>query len=304
MEQVSIIIPTRDRWAMLQEAVSSALAQTHPAREIIVVDNSTSPASAEQAASLTARHPRISLLRLPGELGPGGARNAGLKRASGEFVLFLDDDDLLHPQMLESNLACFRSDPGLSVVCCHCEASHLPAANAGASSTHPRIVDRLDGRRLESQSVIAILRYAPKTCSCLVRRACLEGAPFRERLWAGEDILLWTDLAARGHRFRLNPRVLAHIRFHGGNLHVRHDFTAEVHRYYRLLLAGPALRTKEERLAGRTRFFLHQARRLQLDCVRHLPALLRHPVRLARLLLLLGSDGWETRAAGLETQAS
>jgi glycosyltransferase involved in cell wall biosynthesis len=304
VEQVSIVIPTRDRWAMLGEAVSSVLAQSHPACEIIVVENSTTPASAEHAAALKALHPSVSLLRLPGELGPGGVRNAGLQAVRGEFVLFLDDDDLLHPQMLESNLGCFRADPGLSVVCCHSEASHPPHPNAWPPSTRPRLVDRLDGGRLESEAVLAILRYAPKTCSCLVRRACLGGAPFLERLWAGEDILLWTDLAARGYRFRLNPRVLTHIRFHGGNLHLRHDFTAEVQRYYRLLLAGPALRTQEEKLAARTRFFLHQARRRQPDCVRHLPALLRHPVQLARLLLLLGRDAWETRAAGLETQAS
>ncbi|MFH7319310.1 glycosyltransferase family 2 protein [Desulfurivibrio sp. D14AmB] len=89
----SCIIPTRDRRAMVQEAVATVLAQERPAAEIIVVDDGSRD---DTMARLAARFPQIRLVRLDGR-GPGPARNAGVAAASAEVLMFLDSDDHWRP---------------------------------------------------------------------------------------------------------------------------------------------------------------------------------------------------------------
>jgi glycosyltransferase involved in cell wall biosynthesis len=87
---LSIIIPTRDRPALLLRAVGSALAQTGAAElEVVVVDDGSQP-PVELAA-----HPRLRLLRVEPGAGGANARNVGTQAAEGHLVTYLDDDDEL-----------------------------------------------------------------------------------------------------------------------------------------------------------------------------------------------------------------
>lgn len=95
----TIVITTRNRGEMAGEALRSALGQTVVSIEVIVVDDGSEP-----PFELSEQDPRVSLTRLPVSRGVCVARNAGLARASGEWVTFLDDDDLLLPDMLEVSL--------------------------------------------------------------------------------------------------------------------------------------------------------------------------------------------------------
>ena len=78
------------------------LAQTHPPLEVIVVDDGSTDDGAEKVAALG--HPAITLVGQSNK-GPGAARNAGLSRARGEYVAFLDADDEWLPSYLETGLA-------------------------------------------------------------------------------------------------------------------------------------------------------------------------------------------------------
>lgn len=90
----SVIIPTHARPTMLRYALDSVLAQTESNWEAIVVDDaSPSPAAVSP-------DPRIRLVRNSQSLGPGGARNVGLREAGGKYVAFLDDDDAWTPMRL------------------------------------------------------------------------------------------------------------------------------------------------------------------------------------------------------------
>jgi glycosyltransferase involved in cell wall biosynthesis len=93
--QVSVIIPTYGRAAFLRDAIDSVVRQTYPYVQIIVVDDASSPPVhlPEGTDALLLRHAR--------NMGPGAARNTGLAHATGELLLFLDDDDLLTPLRLE-----------------------------------------------------------------------------------------------------------------------------------------------------------------------------------------------------------
>lgn len=89
--RVSIVVPCHNAEAFVGEAIESALAQTHPETEVIVVDDGSTDGSADVAARYGAR---VRLLRTS-HGGGSRARNAGLRVAAGEAVLFLDADDLL-----------------------------------------------------------------------------------------------------------------------------------------------------------------------------------------------------------------
>lgn len=99
---VSVIITAHDRPEYLKTAIESVLAQTHPADEILVIDDA-SPTPLEPALEPYA--PRVVHHRLAMNVGASVARNFGISRAKGEFVAFLDDDDAWFPEKLERQLA-------------------------------------------------------------------------------------------------------------------------------------------------------------------------------------------------------
>ena len=94
---VSIITPTRDRPEAFARAFRSMRAQVWRDWEWVVVDDAS---VSDYAAEATAEDPRVTLVRLRQNAGKGGARNAGLDAARGEWIGFLDDDDELLPTAL------------------------------------------------------------------------------------------------------------------------------------------------------------------------------------------------------------
>ncbi|MFO7573290.1 MAG: glycosyltransferase family 2 protein [Gaiellaceae bacterium] len=97
--EVSVVIPTRDRWELLSRtALRSALGQEDVEHEVIVVDDGSSDGTAERLAELD--EPRLRVVRHEQGKGVAQARNAGIAAARGEWVAFLDDDDLWSPRKL------------------------------------------------------------------------------------------------------------------------------------------------------------------------------------------------------------
>lgn len=98
---VSTVIPVYNRGAMLRQAVASVLAQTWRPLEIIIVDDGSTDDTAQVASELRAQHPEVTHVLRQSNAGPGPARQRGLEAASGEFIQFLDSDDLLLPHKFE-----------------------------------------------------------------------------------------------------------------------------------------------------------------------------------------------------------
>ena len=104
---VSIIIPTYNRPHWLGQAIESALGQTYPSTEIIVVDDG----SANNAAGvIAAGYPNVRY-EYQANKGLGAARNAGIRHSSGEFLAFLDDDDWLTPDSVAVRMAALEAVP-------------------------------------------------------------------------------------------------------------------------------------------------------------------------------------------------
>lgn len=112
---VSTIIPAFNRPAMLQEAVASVLAQTYRPIEIIIVDDGSTDDTGAVADRLTKQYPAQITALHTSNRGVGQAREAGRLAAGGEFIQYLDSDDLLQPQKFELLVAALRHHPDCGV---------------------------------------------------------------------------------------------------------------------------------------------------------------------------------------------
>jgi glycosyltransferase involved in cell wall biosynthesis len=107
--KVSVIIPTYNHRAYIEETLESVFRQSHASTEIIVV-NDGSPDDVAQVLRPLVEAKRIRYVEQANQ-GQSVARNTGLQLATGDFIAFLDDDDLWPPDKLEGQLAFFRSHP-------------------------------------------------------------------------------------------------------------------------------------------------------------------------------------------------
>lgn len=108
---ISVIVPVYNGAAYLADAVASVLRQTHAPSEVIVVDDGSSDCSRQ----ITEAFPHTVRYLRKENGGPASARNLGIANATGEFLAFIDQDDLWHESKLELQLACFDAEPELDL---------------------------------------------------------------------------------------------------------------------------------------------------------------------------------------------
>ena len=111
---VSVVIPTYNGERFIADTLRAVLAQSHPAVEIIVVDDGSSDGTC-QVVQATA--PRAQLLQQQNAR-VSAARNKGLGAARGEFVIFLDQDDIWHPEQLARQVAWMQQHTEFGAVVC------------------------------------------------------------------------------------------------------------------------------------------------------------------------------------------
>lgn len=107
---ITVVIPTYNRAALLEQAIASVQAQTEPVGAIIVVDDGSTDDSRERVAALARRDDRIRLLS-QANAGANVARNAGIAAATTPLIAFLDSDDRWTPEKMARQLAAWRSRP-------------------------------------------------------------------------------------------------------------------------------------------------------------------------------------------------
>lgn len=118
MTTVSVVIPTRNRRLFLSEGLASLRAQSFTDWEAIVVDDASTDDTPEYLAGV--RDSRISWLRKSTWSGHSAASNAGLEKAQGKYVMFLDDDDLLRVDTLQQLTAVLDAHPNVVSVAGAC----------------------------------------------------------------------------------------------------------------------------------------------------------------------------------------
>ena len=207
--EVSVVIPTRDRWHRLERTLACARRQQDVTLQIVVVDDGSADGTAQRVQALGDR--RILVVRHERSLGLSGARNAGIRAATGEWVAFLDDDDLWSETKLTSQLRAARRDEAD-----WCYAGAAVVDERGrllglADPPDPRAV----GRLLRGVNVIPA-----GASNVLVRAALLDRVgEFDERLSHFADWDLWIRLAAAARPATVDVPLLAYVQ-HSGNMRV------------------------------------------------------------------------------------
>jgi glycosyltransferase involved in cell wall biosynthesis len=105
--EVSVVIPTRDRWPLLSTTLWGALAQQGVEHEVIVVDDGSGDETPHRLAAVDDH--RLRVVRHEHSRGVAAARNSGIAEARGEWLAFLDDDDLWSPHKLALQIAAARA---------------------------------------------------------------------------------------------------------------------------------------------------------------------------------------------------
>jgi glycosyltransferase involved in cell wall biosynthesis len=111
---VSVVIPTFNREALVFRALDSVARQTCPPLEVIVVDDCSTDCTVEAVRAAKFPFP-VHVVSLATNQGPGAARNAGILKAAGRYIAFLDSDDTWLPDKLERQVALLDSLPGRDV---------------------------------------------------------------------------------------------------------------------------------------------------------------------------------------------
>ena len=112
---VSVVMPVFNGRPFLEASIGTLRRQDHAALEIIVVDDGSTDGSLDVLQALAGDEPRMRLLQQP-HAGIASARNAALAIARGEFITFLDQDDVCPPGSIARHSARLQRDPGLSAV--------------------------------------------------------------------------------------------------------------------------------------------------------------------------------------------
>lgn len=201
MVKVSVIIPTYNRPLSLKVAVESVIDQGLDDLEIIVVDDCSDEKNKEALSEVKKRDNRIDVIRNECNLGPAASRNRGIEASSGEFILFLDDDDLLLPHMLKEALEIIEND-GLDVVTCRSEVRGAHLSTRQLMRYNLQQNDGLDLYHIESQPAEHIFLYTPQIHTFLIRRQALSEVRFPEDLSYGEDMMFWLLLSEKGLQFK------------------------------------------------------------------------------------------------------
>jgi glycosyltransferase involved in cell wall biosynthesis len=113
---VSVVIPTFNSSKFILQAIHSVEEQTYQNYEIIIVDDGSTDNTVEIVSERILANPRIKLFKINHTGIPSVPRNYGIKKSSGEFVAFLDSDDLWHSSKLKEQLIAFKENPGLLFV--------------------------------------------------------------------------------------------------------------------------------------------------------------------------------------------
>lgn len=198
----SIVIPAYNHAALLPDAIESALAQTARVEVIVVDDGST-----DDTAAVLERYAGRLKVHLLEHGGPSKARNRGLESAAGEFVMFLDADDVIAPTKVERQLAAFTPEVGWVLCDVRIEDAGKGAAQL-ASDRYGYKQKKLGGwiaPLLEPSNFIPIM-------SPLVRLSAVADIRFAETVdGEPEDWRFWQKVA-RVARVRYLPEVLATYR--------------------------------------------------------------------------------------------
>lgn len=202
MKMVSVIIPAYNQSRYLGDAIQSVLNQTCSDFEIIVVDDGSTDDTGRVAHQFD---PAIVHYFYQENAGLSAARNTGIRNASGEFITYLDSDDLFAPRKLELLVGEFERNPQMGFV----------AGQAILIDENGSPLDRIFDTPVPPEPSDLLYWNPFHVCSVMVRREWQQKAGyFDESLRAYEDWDMWLRLARLGCPMGWVPEPVSMYRFH------------------------------------------------------------------------------------------
>ena len=225
-QRITCIVPVYNAEAFLAQSLDSALAQTRPPDEIILVDDG----STDGSAAVAKRYDEHVTYAYQANGGPAAARNRALDMAQGSLIAFLDADDWWHPEALERHLAHFAAQPALQISLSHVE--HVWEAGTDSLREHFQkrgIVEDMPGYLLQAS---------------VMRRDVFETVGRFDDSYTFLDDIDWFSRARHcGIVMDMMADVLTYRRMHGENITVVR--AEEGHADYPLLIKKKLMRERE-----------------------------------------------------------
>ncbi len=214
MPTVSVIIPTYNRGYVIESAIESVLAQTHRDFEIIVVDDGSTDDTKQRLSRYAGK---IRCLEGP-HRGAAAARNAGIRQARGEFVAFLDSDDIWLPEKLAKVVDVFQHELAVGMV-----TSYLTLID----EQDRRVLGLKPAKRPGTTYEGMLLEGSAQSSAVVIRRSSLDAVGlFDEEAEGMEDLELFLRVARRFRVVHLDEELGRYRR------HVL-KFPEGLHRVYR-----------------------------------------------------------------------
>ncbi len=203
MPTVTVVIPTYNAINYLPKALESLLHQTFTNFEVIIIDDGSTDSTAQWLGNLTDSKIEITVQT---NQGVAVARNLGIAKAKGDYIAFLDSDDLWEPTKLEKQVQCLEANPDVGLVNTWIEyideqGNHLSIVQA------PEAVGNVWNRAIAENLILC--GSVP-----LIRRSCFETVGvFDPNLLSAEDWDMWIRIAA-SYSFALIREPLVSYRQH------------------------------------------------------------------------------------------
>ncbi len=225
---ITVIIPCYNGSYFISDAIESVLAQSHANWELIIIDD----ASTDDSTNVIKKYcgdKRISILKNKKNLGIAKTKNKGILKSKGEFLAFLDQDDIWEKDKLTLQAARLKQDPEAGVVCCAMAFTNI----ALKKTTVFTGFDDIDQKEL-----IKNLYITPVNSSSvmMIRKTCLDKiGVFDESLKGWDDYELLMRIS-KSHKIRYEREILVSKRIHQGGAQHRPEVIAEEDRVFENIL--------------------------------------------------------------------
>lgn len=194
---ISVIICAYNAAPYIGTALRSVLSQTYPHLEIISIDDGSEDHTFQHMRQLASENPRITALRFPNN-GAYASRNIGIRHAKGEYITFLDADDIMLPQRIATQVRALEE--------------------SGAAATVSRLIRISEDGRLAAPRIYPFVRHNP--CSLMIRSTALRtvGSFDETRYGADEEYEHRIALRLGMHALLRTPDILTLALHRAGSL--------------------------------------------------------------------------------------
>lgn len=191
---VTIIMATYNRAHFIVETLLSIQKQTFGAWECLIIDDGGTDNTHEVIAPILEKDTRFQFLKRPETYLKGlpGCRNYGLDLAKGDFVIFFDDDDIIHPDNLKTGLAVVQNE---KVAFCHYQKQAFETKISNFEFSEPKIKQALNSSHLYD---IITHEIGLASCTVLWDKKCFETIRFKEELLYAEEWECYSRIISEG----------------------------------------------------------------------------------------------------------